>query len=49
MKLKVIYHYNDFDRFEQLVNDFINHHNIQKIEYKVDGSSCYAFIHYTDL
>ena len=47
MKLKIIYHHNNFNRFEELVNDFIKDHVIKNIEYKLDRSSLYAFIHYS--
>ena len=47
MKLKIIYHYNDYEQFEALINDFIKDRVIKNIEYKVDGSSLYAFIHYS--
>lgn len=48
MKLKVIYHSN-YNQFESLVNDFLSSNTIVNAQYKLDGSSCYAFIHYMDL
>lgn len=49
MKLKVIYHRNDYIQFESLVNEFLSSNTIVNVQYKLDGSSCYAFIHYMDL
>jgi hypothetical protein len=51
MKLKLIYSYGDKDQFEYNVNAFIRNPSIKiiDIQYKVEGSSIYAFIHYESI
>ena len=51
MKLKIIYNYVNEDVFERDVNTFITNPSIKviDIQYKVDKSTVYAFIHYESI